>query len=149
MSHSVLHVALHFLIPGLIAILFFKKRWRLSWLIMVLTMAVDLDHLMANPVYDPNRCSINFHPLHSYIAILLYGLMTAFPKTRLIGLGLLLHMGIDLGIAFGFIILKSTVLVPPRVMKITHNVALNFHPILIPLNQLFGAIYSEVDGFSS
>jgi len=25
-------------------------------------------------------------------------------------------------------------------MKITHNVALNFHPIFIPLNQLFGAI---------
>jgi hypothetical protein len=27
-----------------------------------------------------------------------------------------------------------------RVMRITHNVALNFHPIFIPLNQLFGAI---------
>jgi hypothetical protein len=25
-------------------------------------------------------------------------------------------------------------------MRITHNVALNFHPIFIPLNQLFGAI---------
>lgn len=97
MSHSVFHIAFHFLIPGLIAILFFKKRWRLSWLIMVVTMAVDLDHLMANPIYDPNRCSINFHPLHSYIAILLYGLMTAFPKSRLIGLGLLIHMAIDLG----------------------------------------------------
>jgi len=100
MSHSVLHVALHFLIPGLIAILFFKKRWRQAWLIMVLTMAVDLDHLMANPIYDPNRCSINFHPLHSYLAILLYGLMAAFSKTRLIGLGLLLHMAIDLGDCF-------------------------------------------------
>jgi hypothetical protein len=63
MSHSVLHVAFQFLIPGLIAILFFKKRWRLSWLIMILTMAVDLDHLMANPVYDSNRCSINLHPI--------------------------------------------------------------------------------------
>ena len=27
-----------------------------------------------------------------------------------------------------------------RVMKITHDVALNFHAIFIPLNQLFGAI---------
>jgi hypothetical protein len=27
-----------------------------------------------------------------------------------------------------------------RVMKITHNVAFNFHPIFIPLNQLFGGI---------
>jgi hypothetical protein len=28
-----------------------------------------------------------------------------------------------------------------RMMKITHNVALNFHLIFIPLNQLFGAIF--------
>ncbi len=63
---------------------------------MALTMIVDLDHLLANPIYDPNRCSINFHPLHSYPAILLYIIMTAFPKSRLIGLGLLLHMGVDL-----------------------------------------------------
>jgi hypothetical protein len=97
MPPSVLHIVLHFLIPGLVAFLFFKKRWRLSWLIMILTMAVDLDHLMANPIYDPNRCSINFHPLHSYIAIMLYCILIAFPKSRLIGVGLLLHMGIDFG----------------------------------------------------
>ena len=97
MLHSVLHLALHFIIPGLTAAVFFKKRWRPVWLIMVLTMAVDLDHLLANPIYDPNRCSINFHPLHSYPAILLYGMMTVFSKTRLIGLGLLIHMAIDLG----------------------------------------------------
>ena len=63
---------------------------------MVLTMVVDLDHLLASPIYDPNRCSINFHPLHSYPAILLYIMLAAFPKSRLVGLGLLLHMGIDL-----------------------------------------------------
>lgn len=62
---------------------------------MVLTMMVDLDHLLANPIYDPNRCSINFHPLHSYAAIIFYCIITAFPRLRLIGLGLLLHMGID------------------------------------------------------
>ncbi len=100
MSHSVLHVALHFLIPGLIAVLFFKKRRRQAWLIMVLTMAVDLDHLMASPIYDANRCSINFHPLHSYIAVLLYCILTALPKFRTIGVGLLLHMAIDLGDCF-------------------------------------------------
>ena len=63
---------------------------------MVLTMIVDLDHLLASPIYDPNRCSINFHPLHSYPAILLYVIMAVVPKLRLIGLGLLIHMGIDL-----------------------------------------------------
>ena len=96
MIHPAVHIALHFLIPGLIAILFFKYRWKQAWLIMALTMIVDLDHLLANPIYDPSRCSINFHPLHSYPAILLYIIMAAFPKSRLIGLGLLLHMGIDL-----------------------------------------------------
>lgn len=100
MSHSVLHIALHFFIPGLIAILFYKKSWRLAWLIMVLTMVVDLDHLLAKPIYDPNRCSIDFHPLHSSRAIFLYGLMTVVPKTRFMGLGLLFHMAIDLGECF-------------------------------------------------
>ena len=96
MVRSALHIALHFLVPGIIAILFFKYRWKQAWLIMVATMIVDFDHLLANPIYDPNRCSINFHPLHSYTAIFLYIILTAFPKSRLIGLGLLLHMGIDL-----------------------------------------------------
>lgn len=96
MSHPALHIALHLLAPGLIAILFFKNRWRRAWLVMILTMAVDLDHLLASPIYDSNRCSIDFHPLHSYPAILLYLILTAFPKSRIIGLGLLLHMGIDL-----------------------------------------------------
>ena len=96
MVHSALHIALHFLIPGLIAFLFYKHRWQLAWLIMVATMVVDLDHLLANPIYDPNRCSINFHPLHSYYAIILYAIIAVYPKSRLIGLGLLLHMGIDL-----------------------------------------------------
>lgn len=96
MSLPALHIALHLLAPGLIAILFFKNRWRRAWLVMILTMAVDLDHLLASPIYDSNRCSIDFHPLHSYPAILLYLILTAFPKSRIIGLGLLLHMGIDL-----------------------------------------------------
>jgi len=29
-------------------------------------------------------------------------------------------------------------------MKITHYVALYFHPIFIPFNQLFGAIYAAL-----
>lgn len=96
MFHPVFHIGMHFLIPGLIAVLFFRHRWQQAWLVMALTIVVDIDHLLASPVYDPNRCSINFHPLHSYPAILLYFIIVALPKSRLIGLGLLLHMGIDL-----------------------------------------------------
>ena len=32
----------------------------------------------------------------------------------------------------------------PEVLKIVHNVALNFHPAFIPLNQLLGAIYRGI-----
>lgn len=62
---------------------------------MMATMAVDLDHLLANPIYDPNRCSIGFHPLHSYIAIGIYGVLLIFPRLRIIATGLLIHMALD------------------------------------------------------
>ena len=91
----ILHLVLHILVPGIIAFLAFKKMWLRAWLIMGLTMLVDLDHLMAAPVYDPSRCSIGFHPLHTYPAIGAYFLMLFIPQIRLIGIGLLLHMGLD------------------------------------------------------
>jgi hypothetical protein len=91
----ILHLALHILVPGIIAYLAFKKIWVRAWLIMCLTMLVDLDHLMAAPVYDPNRCGIGFHPLHTSPAIGAYFLMLLVPKIRIIGIGLLLHMGLD------------------------------------------------------
>lgn len=62
---------------------------------MMVTMVVDLDHLLAVPIYDPNRCSIGFHPLHSYYAIGVYVILLFFPKTRLLGIGLAIHMLLD------------------------------------------------------
>jgi phosphatidylglycerophosphate synthase len=43
----------------------------------------------------PNRCSINFHILHSHFAILIYLLLSYFKKFRIIAIGLLLHMLTD------------------------------------------------------
>ena len=87
---------LHILVPGLVATLAYKRRWGKAWLVMVATMIVDLDHLLANPIYDPARCSVGFHPLHSYLAIWAYFVMALIPKVRLVGVGLLIHMGVDL-----------------------------------------------------
>jgi hypothetical protein len=92
---SVLHLVLHVAVPGAVAFLFFRSRWRRAWLIMLATMLVDLDHLLADPIYDPGRCSIGFHPLHSYPAIAVYVLLTLPPKTRLVGVGLVIHMALD------------------------------------------------------
>jgi len=62
---------------------------------MIATMIVDLDHLLANPMYDPNRCSIGFHPLHSYLAVVIYVGLLFFPRVRLIAIGLVIHMALD------------------------------------------------------
>jgi hypothetical protein len=93
-----IHLALHLGIPLFIAYGFFPRPGaRKIFLILIATMLVDVDHLLADPVYDPLRCSIGFHPLHQFVPIGIYGLMTLFNKTRIIGLGLVLHMLLDLG----------------------------------------------------
>ena len=69
---TAIHMTAHLLLPAVAARIFFPNRWLFAWLIMMATMAVDLDHLLADPIFDPERCSIGFHPLHSYIAIGIY-----------------------------------------------------------------------------
>ncbi|MCH8959480.1 MAG: hypothetical protein IH835_08520 [Proteobacteria bacterium] len=94
-ASGLIHLVLHASIPGGIAWLFFRKYWLKAWLIMLATMLVDLDHLLASPVYDPTRCSIGFHPLHQWPAILVYALIVLVRPLRLLGIGLLIHMLLD------------------------------------------------------
>lgn len=89
------HYSLHFLFPGLISWVFFRKDWKKVWLIMLGTMLVDLDHLFADPIFDADRCSIGFHFLHSNYAICVYFAMLINPKLRIIAIGLLFHMFTD------------------------------------------------------
>lgn len=95
MLRSSLHIIAHFAVPALVARSVWRPNWRRAWLLMALTILVDLDHLLANPVYDPNRCSIGFHPLHTEPAIAVYGVLLLFPPLRIIAAGLLLHMALD------------------------------------------------------
>jgi len=88
-------MALHFLVPAAVARIWYRPRWVQAFFVMIATMAVDLDHLLANPIYDPNRCGIGFHPLHSAPAIGLYAVLLFFPRLRIIGIGLLIHMFLD------------------------------------------------------
>lgn len=95
MIKFILHYSLHFLVPFLIAFFFFRKNWKTVYLIFLCSMLVDLDHLLANPIFEENRCSINFHPLHSYIAIAIYFIGLIFNKTRILAFALLFHMLTD------------------------------------------------------
>ena len=64
-------------------------------MVMLSAMIIDLDHILASPVYDPNRCSLNLHPLHSLPAMAVYALFAAVPKTRILGFGLAIHILFD------------------------------------------------------
>ena len=90
-----LHISLHLVVPLVVVGLFFMKDWKIAYFIMLSTMLVDLDHLLVNPIYDPNRCSIGFHPLHQPWFIAFYFILSFYPKTRLIGVGLVIHMVLD------------------------------------------------------
>ena len=95
MLQTIAHYGCHFLLPLAVALVFYKSNWKFAYLIMILGMLIDLDHLLATPIFDSNRCSINFHPLHTYYAMVVYILLLIPKKTRLIGLGLVIHMVAD------------------------------------------------------
>jgi hypothetical protein len=90
-----IHILLHVAVPLAVAWVFFRANWQRAFIIMLATMLVDLDHLLATPLYDPNRCSIGFHPLHTWPAIIVYFALLLPKSTRLIGLGLVIHMALD------------------------------------------------------
>ena len=90
-----IHIILHVIFPGIIAFIFFKNIWKKAWILMMLTMLIDLDHLLAMPIFDPDRCSINYHPLHTYFAGIGYILLLFFNKTRIIAIGLIFHLFTD------------------------------------------------------
>lgn len=107
-----IHIALHFIVPLLVALAFYRERWRNAFMILIATMLVDIDHLLADPIYDPERCSIGFHPLHTLPAIGIYAAIFLLPlrvgrggerprlrpaarTLHLVGLGLLIHMALD------------------------------------------------------
>lgn len=93
---NLLHYFLHFGFPLIIALVFYRKEWKKTYILLLATMLIDLDHLLATPVFVANRCSIHYHPLHTYYAMLFYVGMLFFKNPiRVLGIGCLVHMGTD------------------------------------------------------
>ncbi len=89
------HYGIHFILPIGIAFFFYKSSFKNSLFILWAGILIDIDHLLADPIFDSMRCSIGFHPLHSYWMIGIYLLLVFIPKTRLIGLALCIHILAD------------------------------------------------------
>ncbi|MCF7561051.1 DUF6122 family protein [Sabulilitoribacter multivorans] len=96
MLQTFAHYGCHVFIPLIVALIWYKSNWKMAFLIMFAGMLIDLDHLLATPIFDPNRCSIGFHPLHSSFAILFYLFLLVPKKSRLVALGLVIHIFSDL-----------------------------------------------------
>ena len=93
----ILHYGLHLVVPFALGKLFWKENWWKAGLIMIGTMVIDLDHLLAEPIFDPGRCSVGFHPLHTLWAGVVYlGLLTIPSwKWRAVAVGCLWHLCTD------------------------------------------------------
>ena len=96
MLQTLAHYGCHFFLPLFIALVWYKEYWKRAFIIMLAGILIDFDHVLANPIFDPNRCSIEFHPLHSSFAILFYIFLLVPKKSRLVALGLVAHIISDL-----------------------------------------------------
>ena len=92
MDRTIVHMILHFLVPFMVAKTAWKGNWLFPFIIMALTIAVDFDHLLADPIFDPNRCGLGFHHLHGWPAIAVYLVAIFSPRLWIVNLGLLIHM---------------------------------------------------------
>ena len=52
-ARAIFHLFLHAAVPALLAWLFWRKRFASAWLLMLLGWIIDLDHLLADPIYAP------------------------------------------------------------------------------------------------
>ncbi|ALM07502.1 membrane protein [Sediminicola sp. YIK13] len=95
MLRFLMHYGIHFLVPLAIGLYFYKDNRFWAVLILLAGILIDLDHLVASPIFDSTRCSVGFHPLHSYWAIMLYIGFLFFKKTRIVGLALCIHIIAD------------------------------------------------------
>ena len=94
---NIIHYSFHLLMPFVFGKLFWKENWWKAGLIMVVTMVIDLDHLLAYPIFDPGRCSIGFHPLHTLWAGIVYVGLLVFSSwiVQAVTVGCLWHLATD------------------------------------------------------
>ena len=95
MERTIVHMILHFLVPFMVPKTAWKENWLFPFIIMLLTIVVDFDHLLADQIFDPNRCGLGFHPLHGWPAIAVYLVAIFSPRLRIVYLGSANSYGTD------------------------------------------------------
>lgn len=100
MPNSLIHIVSDGAI--LVCIALAQKKFRshlvnikIAGIQLVLANLIDVDHLLARPIYDAARCSLNFHPLHSWYIFPVYVAGLFLPKYRYFFVGIWLHLLLD------------------------------------------------------
>ncbi|CAM4223964.1 DUF6122 domain-containing protein [Zobellia roscoffensis] len=96
MFRFLVHYGIHFIVPIVVGWYFYKEYRAKAIVILLAGILIDVDHLLATPIFAPDRCSVGFHPLHSYWAIAIYVGLLFFKKTRIYGLALMIHIVADI-----------------------------------------------------
>ena len=71
-----------------------KEGAILAWQVFASNL-IDLDHFLAEPIYDPARCGINFHPLHSWYMFPIYAIGSIYGRYKYFFWGVILHIILD------------------------------------------------------
>ena len=97
MLRFIIHYSFHLIVPIFFAKLFWNKNWMIASIIMISTILIDLDHLFATPIFEYNRCSIGYHPLHTIWACIFYCILFFMRswKLRAVSIGCLWHLTTD------------------------------------------------------
>ena len=99
MPNILVHLIVNLALIGLIARFdpLFKQDKKGIVLAVFASHLIDIDHLLADPIYDPARCSITTHPLHRWFMFPVYAGLALFRNRRIryLGVALLLHVGLD------------------------------------------------------
>ncbi|MDX1704664.1 MAG: DUF6122 family protein [Altererythrobacter ishigakiensis] len=92
-----MHYSGHWLAPFVFAAIIWRSQWIRAGFVIAASNLIDLDHFLADPIFDPNRCSIGFHLLHGWEAGIVYMLLLGVPKwwVRALALGALWHLAVD------------------------------------------------------
>ena len=100
MPNFLIHIVSNIILLYLIFLInkyFIKKKINAKFIFLLLLSSnlIDIDHLLADPIYDPNRCSINFHPLHSWYMFPIYIVGSFFGRFIYFFWGVDIHLILD------------------------------------------------------
>lgn len=94
-----LFITHHFLLP--LSIYYVLNGLSFGWnnmrtlAIMCGAFLIDVDHLLADPIFDSARCSIGFHPLHRLPLIAIVLLIPVVLRVWPLVIGLAVHFLLD------------------------------------------------------